>query len=121
MRFTKGIRRLVALGAIAAAMSAVGCYRAPVKPPPGFIYADIQAPLSFLFADTKMGSEAAKASESHNSYFALIHPGLSLAFDSSAVERIARDGGISEVSSADYSYFNVLGVYSTFTVNVRGN
>ncbi len=37
-----------------------------------------------------------------------------------SINAAAKDGGLSTIDSADYKYYNILGVYQTFTTIVHG-
>lgn len=109
---------LVAIGFI------TGCvyYQAPVVPPLGGVYTSLKAPLTPNFQKNPTGSGTAKVSQKFTHYFyepLITHS--SFAWDDVAIAKIAREGGIKEVSYADYEILNVLGIYQRFTVHVYGN
>ena len=102
-----------------------GCvpYHAPVKPPQGLLFNGYKAPLTVNFDQTPTGPGVIKVSKSHTAYFhdILITGWLDFAWDSVSVEKIAREGGIKEISYVDYEAFNILfGLYGEFTLNVYG-
>ena len=73
----------------------VGCARLPVtpiSPPPGFIYEDVQAPLTYDYHATPVDSP--KTGTATTRYFALFYPVLSLGWDDASIESAARNGGI---------------------------
>lgn len=100
---------------------AAGDYVTPVKPPPGFIFASTRAPLTYEFSGNPTGANVTKEASAETQYIQLFYRVLSVGFDDIDVESIAKDGGIQEISYADYEYFNVLGIYKRITVNVYGN
>ncbi|GEM_PF-282096 len=107
-----------------ALLGGAGCaaYLAPVKPPQGFLYQSVKAPLTVKYNGNPCGDAVKKVSMSKTSYFLepfLTH--LDFAWDDAAIEKIAREGGIRKVSYADYETLNVLGIYRTFTIHVYGN
>lgn len=109
---------LVAIGFI------TGCvmYQAPVKPPFGGIYTDIKSPLTANYNGNPTGAGTTKVSKDFTHYIfdPLITRG-SFAWRDVSVAKIAREGGIKEVSYADYEVMSVLGIYARFTINVYGN
>lgn len=89
------------------------CYfAAPVVPPIGMVYSDIKAPMDPDFNSTAAPSKSGKA-------MATTILGLVATGDCS-IKAAAENGGLSTIDSADYKYFNVLGVYQTFTTIVHG-
>jgi len=119
------VGKLLRWAALLVAISFVtGCvyYAAPVKPPLGGIFTEIKAPLTTDYNGSPTGASMMKASKSNTRY--LYIPFLytsSFGWDDVAIGKIAREGGIKDVSYADYELFSVLGVYAEFTVNVYGN
>jgi hypothetical protein len=93
-------------------------YKAPVMPPPGFIFSEIKAPLTYDYHETQ--ATPPKVGRATSRYFCLFYRPLSIAWEKSSVADAARNGGIQEVEYADYEFFNVLGVYSEFTVVAYG-
>lgn len=94
----------------------------PAQPPPGFIFTHYKAPLKIDFDDTKLGTKTGKAS---TQYFNIpIFGSWSLAWNeadiASALQKAQAAGGITEVTHADYEFFNVLTVYGKFTVIAHG-
>lgn len=94
----------------------------PVKPPPGFIYQDLSAPLSVNYGATKVQpTKTGTASTRFISLWPLFGPVVSFGLDDASIETAARNGGIKQVTYADYKMFNVLGVFSEFTVIAHGD
>lgn len=99
-----------------------GDYVTPVKPPPGFIFADVKAPLTYELNGNPTGANATKANSKEVQYIQFLWwRSLSAAWDDIDIASVASEGNISEVSYADYEYFNVLTVYRRLRVNVYGN
>jgi hypothetical protein len=89
-----------------------GCYSAPVMPPPGFIYSQYSAPLDVDYQETSAPKKTGTAQSM--SILGLIAMG-----DCSA-QTAAQAGGISKIDGADYTFFNVLGIYQRFDTVVYG-
>ena len=90
-----------------------GCaVHAPVVPPLAGVYTDIRAPLDVDFEATKVAPK--KGVSSSMCILGLVATG------DASTEAAAREGGISTIHSADYSYFNVLGVYQRYETIVHG-
>ncbi|MHC4514685.1 MAG: TRL-like family protein [Planctomycetota bacterium] len=103
-----------ALLVIVLVVSLTGCFfAAPVVPPVGGLYSDIKAPMDIDFNKTAVASKSGEA-------MATTILGLVATGDCS-INAAAKNGGITTIESADYKYFNVLGVYQTFTTIVHGN
>lgn len=90
-----------------------GFYSAPVVPSSGFLYNEIQAPLSIEPKGTKLGSKVGEASTT--SILGVYATG------DASVAAAAKAGGITTVRHIDYKMKNVLGITSTFTVVVYGD
>jgi hypothetical protein len=100
-----------------------GCavmYQAPVKPPMGLLYADYKAPLTHDFNGNPTGGNLIKVSESKTYYIFVPFIYIGLAFGEADIARIAHDGGIETVSYVDHEFYNILGIYATFTINIYG-
>lgn len=94
----------------------------PIQPPPGFIFQETSAPLSFAYNKTPVSpGKVGEASTRFFSLWPLLGPWASVGMDNASLEEAARNAGITEVNYADYKMFNVLGVFSEFTVVVYGN
>lgn len=92
------------------ALGLVGCVGAPVVPPLGLVYTDIDAPLNLR---GEMGSRRGESSVT--AYLGLVSLG------DASVKSAAAAGGISNVKHVDYDFYNVLGVYQRFTTVVYGD
>lgn len=88
-----------------------GCYSAPVMPPSGFIYANVEAPISMGGSDS--GSRKGEASAK-----ALL--GM-IAWGDASSDRAMKDGGITTLKRLDYEFFNFLGIYQSFTTVAHGD
>ncbi|MHC4471261.1 MAG: TRL-like family protein [Planctomycetota bacterium] len=89
-----------------------GMVHAPIVPPPGLIYSGFKAPLDGDMDPTVKGSKTGSA------YTECILGWV--AWGDASVHTAASNGGLTKVHHADYEMFNVLGVYSKFTVRVYG-
>ena len=92
-------------------LSFIGCITAPVVPPLGIVYSDVNAPLSTQGgqAGTKRGTADVK------SILGVVSWG------DGSVRAAAKQGGITEVKLVDYEYKNVLGVYQRYTTVAYGD
>ncbi|MFW6189340.1 MAG: TRL-like family protein [Planctomycetota bacterium] len=107
------MRNIVALGVVAAALViSTGCYVAPVMPPVGGIYSDIDSPLT-----TKYEGQAAAGKTGEASSVSVL--GL-VAWGDCSAETAAQNGGLQRINYCDYRFLNVLGVYQRFTVVAHG-
>jgi hypothetical protein len=95
-----------------AAAMLTGCYSAPVIPPVGYIYSDYKAPLDADYDKTEVGMKSGSAES-------ISILGLFATGDCSA-KTAADNGGIHTIQGADYTFFNVLGVYQRFNTVVYG-
>ena len=99
-----------AVAALFLAVGSLGCLGAPVVPPLGLLYTDLDAPLSL---NGEVGNRRGEAS-----VVAIL--GLISTGDGS-VRAAARNGGISRVERVDYEFYNVLGIYQRYTTVAYGN
>ncbi len=77
----------------------------------GGIYTDVKAPLTTT-ANTK-GSKVGTATAT--SILGLVATG------DASIETAAKNGGITSIKNVDYHSTSVLGIYSSFTVEVHGD
>jgi hypothetical protein len=89
-----------------------GCYCAPVKPAPGYIFSEYRAPLDIDFDPTMVTSKSGMSEST--SILGLIATG-----DCSA-KTAAANGGIGKIHHADYEFYNILGVIQRFRTVVYG-
>ena len=94
---------------------ATGCafFTAPVIPPVGGFFSNIESTLDVEFEDTRLGSKKGEATSS--SVLSLF------AFGDASAAAAVRDGGITTIYHADYKYFNVFFFYSSFTLVLYGD
>ncbi len=92
----------------------------PLIPPQGFLFQQVQAPLSLDFDNTEANQPLTGSSTTHFVAFPFYQQLSVSVMDPASVELAARNGGIKEIVYADYETFNILGVYSRFTVNAYG-
>jgi hypothetical protein len=103
-------RKAVALAVLVVlSLTLAACYRAPVQPPIGMIYNNTTAP---LFGGDGIGDKSGTA------YSECV---LGVAgWGDCSIQAAAKQGGISEIMSTDYTIENYLGVYQKFTTIVHG-
>jgi hypothetical protein len=102
-------KHCIALAA-ALVLSLGGCVAAPVVPPLGIIYTNVQAPLA------PKGDVGSKRGTAHvKSYLGLFSIG------DGSVRAAAANGNITEVKLVDYEFKNVLGVYQRYTTVAYGD
>lgn len=106
------MNRIFVAAIAAIVLLSMGCYSAPVMPPSGLIYMNVDAPVSPAVAGKPIGSRTGKASAS--SLLGLF------AWGDASVEAAVRDGGIVEPQHIDYEFFNFLLLYQKFTTVVHG-
>ena len=97
-------------GALFASWLTLGCVAAPVVPPTGLVYTDIDAPMSI-----KGEARGRRGTASTASILGLF------AWGDGSVRTAAAKGGISDVKLVDYEFFNVLGIYQRYTTVVYGD
>lgn len=97
---------------ILVALLCAGCYSAPVMPPSGLIYSNVEAPVSPAVMGRPVGEK--RGASSAVSYFGLVAVG------DASVEAAAREGGITQPRHIDYEFVNVLLIYQKFTTVVYG-
>lgn len=113
--------RVCALGLVSLS-AACAAYKTSVVPPGGLIYAHYKAPLTSNHAGAPTGAGVKKSSSSQTKFLWIpLYPNLSFSWDDAAIAKIASDAGMSSVAYADYEFFNVLGIWQTFTVHVYGS
>lgn len=98
------------LAALVLSIGVTGCIGAPVVPPLGVVYTDLEAPLSLGGGD--VGTKRGEASVT--SILGLISTG------DASVKAAASAGGISKVDRVDYEFTNFLGLYQRYTTVAHG-
>ena len=104
------IRVILAASCAAMFLATTSCYSAPVMPPAGVIFSNIEAPLA------PAGNPGSRKGEASCSAVLGI-----IAWGDCSVKAAAEAGGISMVKHTDYEFFNVLIVYQQFTTVVYGD
>ncbi len=104
--------------ALALGLGAAGCAMnpsAPFRPAQGAFFNNTTAPLSteYAVATPVLGTRSGQASASNVL-------GL-FAFGDCGIRAAAENGKLRTVSYADYTNFNILGIYQRTTVTVYGN
>ncbi|MBN1476838.1 hypothetical protein JXA47_08795 [Candidatus Sumerlaeota bacterium] len=91
-----------------------GCtYYAPVMPPQGLLFSNIESTIDIDTDETDLGSRRGESS----SYAAL---GL-FSFGKASVAAAAEEGDVLIINHVDYAYLNVIGLFQRFTVIVYGD
>lgn len=93
-----------------ATSSMLGCVAAPVVPPLGLVYTEIQAPLA------PKGDVGSKRGTSQ--VVAIL--GL-VAWGDGSLKAAAANGNITNVKLVDYEFKNVIGVYQRYTTVAYGD
>lgn len=106
------IRLLKSLGVVALLVIFSGCYMAPVMPPQGIIFTDIEAPLDADAEATPVGMKQGRAA----SYSIL----WLFAFGDASTAAAAQQGNLNRVHHLDYEYVNFLGIYQHFVTIAHG-
>jgi hypothetical protein len=110
MRSGNTLRIALASLLLGFAGSTLGCIAAPVVPPIGLAYTELDAPLA---PRGEVGSK--RGTSTVTAILFLVSTG------DGSVRAAARNGGISDVKLVDYEYRNVLGVYQRYTTVVYGD
>ena len=98
-----------------------GLPKTPLMPPPGFLFAQVQAPLSLNYHHTPVDPHKTGQSVSLFVQVPFTYGLLSFGWmDDPTIESAMRNGGLTRVDYADYEIFNVLGIYSEFRINAYG-
>ncbi len=113
------MKRLTLMGlALAFGFGAVGCAMnttAPFTPAQGVFFNNTTAPLSTEYPAAMQASGLRSGKVSATNILGLF------AFGDCGIRAAAEAGQLRTVSFADYSNFNILGVYQRTTVTVYGN
>ncbi len=95
---------------LASVTGCAGFLTAPVVPPSGWVYSDFKAPLDVDYNETELGGK--KGTAKTMSILGAVSTG------DASIETAAK--GMKKVNHVDYHLFNVLGVYSEFTITAHG-
>jgi hypothetical protein len=106
----------IAVGLIGVACAAP--IRAPVVPPAGAFFSDIQAPLTLDYTSTQAGSKRGEASTIYVQD--PIFTGIAISWGDATIKAAARQGRITEIRYADYRVLRVLGFFVRYTTLVYG-
>ncbi len=123
MATRRGVRRALAV-TLGTALAALGCavpVGAPVRPPGGWIFTYVSAPIDTNFSETPIGSKVGTADSRYLYIPISAYVPLEVAFGDSAVKQAAADGGITTVHYVDYEYLRILGIYQQLTIRVSGD
>ena len=91
-------------------VGALGCIGAPVVPPLGLLYTDLESPLGL---GGNVGGRRGEATVV--SILGLVSTG------NASIRAAAQNGRITEVKATDYEFYNVLGIYQRYTTVVYGD
>lgn len=98
-------------------LSAAGCafpiISAPVVPASGIFYTNYRVPLDTDFDKTQVGSKSGEATCVN--ILGLVSVG------DAGTKAAAANGRITTIRSADYEYFNILGLFSQYKTIVYGD
>jgi hypothetical protein len=106
------MKKLLVLAIATAVFVLAGCYVAPIKPPVGYIYSDISAPVTTNGLE-RVGATKVGTAESM-SILGLVSRG------DCSIAAAARNGGITRVQHVDYHFSNIVGVIQRLTIKVYG-
>lgn len=85
------------------------------------MFAKFSAPLTLNFQSNPTGPAVRVVQERQVRYFHdFLITGMGFAWDSATIERIAREGGINNVSYADYEFMHILGFFAITTIRIYG-
>ena len=135
MRVAKALALVLAAGLLAGCASinvrpdsgyrAVNKFRVAVLPPPGVLYSNTKAPLSFR-AGHDFGSKVGRTTSSQIGLPPLPFPGLTMGIDlfawgDASEQTAAAAGGITDVKHADYQREIFFMIYRRMTVEAYGD
>lgn len=108
------MRSLALLALLGLTVLSTGCsyYSAPVMPPGGLFYTNIQAPVDTDVQSNPVGSKTGASSST--SILGLF------AYGDASLASAVQNGGLSKVDHVDYEFFNLLFIYQKFTINAYG-
>lgn len=103
-------------------LHSVGSPKAPVVPPYGVVYSDFKAPLDISVGGNQQATPAdsLRSGMAETEYIRIPFIYISFSWGDASIDAAAANGGINNVDSADYEFFNVLGIYQRFVVHAHG-
>lgn len=117
-------RQLITLcllgGVLLAFMGCKSMPTVPVRPPVGFLYTSMKAPLSTNYHQTPVASKRVGEAQAKYLYIPFTYGLVSFSWGDVGLEEAKTMGGIKEVSYADYEVLSILGIYTEFTVYAYG-
>ncbi len=109
----KNVCKLLSSAVLAGSLMMMsGCYTAPVMPPGGLIYSNVQAPIDTNAESTVIGPKTGESSSASILWL--------FAWGDASVATAADNAGISTIEHVDYEFFHILGIYQKFTTRVNG-
>ena len=104
------------LGGCVASGNSFASYRPPVRPPQGFLFTHIRAPLATEFSGDLAWERKGSATAFYVGWWI-----YSIALGDCSMEAAAKKGGVRRISYADYKFTSVFWVFRRFTVQVYGD
>ena len=111
-RLAKRLSSLLVLAPLAFSSGCITGPVTPVVPPGGIIFADISAPLDTDAEATTVGMKKGEATTS--SVLGLVGWG------DASTTAAAQAGGLTEIHHLDYRFYNILGIWQTYTTVAWG-
>ncbi len=106
-------------------MTVLGCVTppiaAPVVPPTGIIYTQYTAPLMTDFENSEAAGSRKGSASAKYLMIPIIQNLISFTWGDASIDAASRDGNLSKVTSADYEFFSILGIYAELTVTTYGH
>lgn len=109
------MKKMLALAILlgCAMLNACATYTAPVMPPCGSIYANVNAPIMVDYNKTEVAQKSGTATA--QSILSMVSWG------DASMNAAAQNGGLKTIEHADYHYYNILGLYQKFETIAYGN
>lgn len=95
-------------------------HTAPVSPPPGLLFQETRTPLTVNYDRTPANPSKTGTSRMRYLQIPFTYGLLSFTWENGSLEEAAANGNIQSVAYADYSLFNVLGIYQEMTIHAYG-
>jgi hypothetical protein len=106
---------------VLAGMTIAGCgvsrTKGIVSPPIGLIFTHYKAPIAIDLSETPVGD---MEGESGAHYLREPFFGTSYAWGDASTNSAAQEGRLPKIEYIDYEYFQILGLYSKFTIKAHG-